>query len=261
MVHTAIQPTPFADVNALLGLLLDETRATLRHEFVGMYLHGSLATGDFDPQSSDIDALIVTASEPDAATIAALAAMHRRIAAGGLTWAARLECSYIPRAALRRYDQTKARHPQIGADKPFAVRQHEHDWVIERHILRERGIVLDGPTAAGLIDPVSRAELSNAVRTILQGWWRQILEQPAWFAERVYQAFAVLTMCRALHTLRAGEVVSKPAAAAWAGDALGARWAPLIEQALAWRHDPGSGDPSDALAFVRFAIERADRRP
>jgi hypothetical protein len=49
-------------------------------------------------------------------------------------------------------------------------------------------------------------------------------------------------MCRTLHALAHGTIVSKPAAARWAMDALGGQWTALIERALAWRPDtpPGS---------------------
>ena len=55
-----MQPTPYADVNAILADLLARVQAVLGENFVGMYLYGSLATGTFDPESSDIDFLVAT---------------------------------------------------------------------------------------------------------------------------------------------------------------------------------------------------------
>lgn len=52
--------TPFPYVNAVLADLLDRAREILGDQFVGMYLYGSLAGGDFNPQRSDIDFVIVT---------------------------------------------------------------------------------------------------------------------------------------------------------------------------------------------------------
>jgi predicted nucleotidyltransferase len=53
-------PTPYPDVNEVLLTLLDNVRAILGDYFTGMYLYGSLASGDFDPRRSDIDFLVVT---------------------------------------------------------------------------------------------------------------------------------------------------------------------------------------------------------
>ena len=63
MSSTAGAPTPFPYVNSVLGLLLANLRDTLGDYFVGLYLHGSLAGGDFDPGHSDIDFLVVTTEE------------------------------------------------------------------------------------------------------------------------------------------------------------------------------------------------------
>ncbi|HZQ38968.1 MAG TPA: aminoglycoside adenylyltransferase domain-containing protein [Dehalococcoidia bacterium] len=253
----ASHPTPYAEVNALLARLLVELRETLGGQLAGVYLRGSLASGDFDPASSDVDVLVVTESKLGEAAIAALAAMHARLAASGLAWAPHLECSHVPRAAVRRYDPARARFPEIGVDKPYGVRQHGVDWVIELSIVREHGVALAGPPPQELIDPVAPEELRAAVCALLGGWWTEMLGQAGWFRERRYQAFAVLSMCRALYTLEYGAIVSKPEAAAWARTALGEEWAPLIDRALAWRSDSTEADPAEALAFVRLAIARS----
>jgi purine-nucleoside phosphorylase len=49
MTAAGMQWTPHPDVNALLGRLLDEVRAALGDQLTGVYLHGSLATGDVAP--------------------------------------------------------------------------------------------------------------------------------------------------------------------------------------------------------------------
>src|SRR6185503_19278272 len=100
------QPTPYAEVNAVLHALLAEVQDVLGDRFVGMYLYGSLAGGDFNPHTSDIDFLVVTADELPQKLIAALEAMHARIASSGSKWAAKLEGAYLPQHALRRHDPT-----------------------------------------------------------------------------------------------------------------------------------------------------------
>jgi predicted nucleotidyltransferase len=127
-------PTPYEDVNTILHLLLRKVQAILGSQLVGFYLYGSLSLGDFDPASSDIDFLIVTADDVPEEALGRLRGMHAEIASSGLPYATRLEGSYIPRHALRRYDPANARHPTIGTDWPFQVEWHGNDWIIERHI-------------------------------------------------------------------------------------------------------------------------------
>ncbi|MGH7418156.1 MAG: aminoglycoside adenylyltransferase domain-containing protein, partial [Candidatus Rokuibacteriota bacterium] len=84
-------------------------------------------------------------------------------------------------------------------------------------------------------------------------------QDPTRLRDPWYQAYAVLTMCRILHTLQLGTVVSKPAAARWAQEALGASWTGLIARALA----RGMAEPFDhlneTLDFIRLTLDRRRR--
>ncbi|HEV8192169.1 MAG TPA: nucleotidyltransferase domain-containing protein, partial [Ktedonobacterales bacterium] len=116
---TPADPTPHEDVNSLLRELLAGVRAILGDQLVGMYLYGSLSLGDFDPASSDVDFLVVTEDTLPQEMLERLRRVHADMAVSGLPYATRLEGSYIPRAAWRRYDPGNARHPTIGTDWPF----------------------------------------------------------------------------------------------------------------------------------------------
>jgi hypothetical protein len=247
-------PTPYRDVNMLLQDFLVAVQAILAEKLLGFYLYGSLSLGDFDPGSSDVDFLIVTTEELSGKVLDTLREMHATLAANGNLYAQRLEGSYISRAALQRYDPNNARHPTIGIDREFQVARHGSNWIIERHIVREHGVIVWGPSPRSLIDPVSPHELRTAVYEALEQFWQQQLTGPEWLRPRDYQAFAVLTMCRALYTLSQGEIVSKPAAAAWALQTLDPRWRPLIERALIWRHQHDKDDLTETLAFLHFAL-------
>jgi len=71
----------------------------LGNQFIGMYLYGSLASGGFNPETSDIDFLVVTSDELSSERIDALENMHASLAVSGLKWAAKLEGAYIPKHA------------------------------------------------------------------------------------------------------------------------------------------------------------------
>jgi len=249
-------PTPYPDVNAVLDALLSGVQTVLGDHFIGMYLYGSLASGDFDPQrSADIDFVVVTADELPDEMLPALAAMHARIAASGLKWATRLEGDYIPQPALRRYDPTHARYPHFGMDEHFDVEQHDSNGVIQRYTIREHAVVVAGPAPQTLIDPIQPNDLRRAALAILHEWWSPQLHDPARLHSSEYQAYAILTMCRALYTLQHGIVVSKPVAARWAQEALGEPWAALIERALAWQHGAPLDSLSETLDFIRYTLE------
>lgn len=262
-------PTPYADVNAILAQLLGEAQNVLGAQFVGMYLYGSLASGDFDPASSDIDFAVVTATGLPAETVSALELMHTRLAAGGSDWAHKLEGAYLPADLIRRHDPHGAACPSLNEGR-FVVDERGSDWIIQRHVIRECGLIVKGPDPKTLIEPVSPTEIRQAVLGTLYEWWFPMLDDPAWLAKNgaPYQAFAVITMCRVLHALAHGTIVSKPVAAAWAQDRFDGRWRALIAQALEVRavgrtqHAPASvpgflDGSLDLIRFVKAHIENS----
>jgi predicted nucleotidyltransferase len=248
-----IQPTPYPDVNEILNLLLANVKGILKDQFVGMYLYGSLSSGDFDPETSDVDILVVTIDHLSGQTIAKLESMHNSIWASGLNRAARLEGAYIPQHDIRRHDPNHAPTPTINEGK-FYMDNHGSDWVIQRHVVREIGVVLEGPDPKTLIDPVSPDDIRQAVLGILTEWWFPMLDDPSWLQkhESDYHGYAVITMCRALHALKHGTIVSKPVAVRWAKEELCAQWHPLIEQAVESQFGKRPDILAETLEFIRF---------
>ena len=265
MVHIvplSPRPTPYPDVNAVLRVLLSDTRTILGTGFVGMYLSGSLAMGDFD-ESSDIDALVVTADHLPEEMIPALAGMHERLSVANPRWGVELEVSYIPRRAVRRYDPADDLHPYIGRGESLRIEEHGREWDIQRHVIRERGIVLAGPDPRTLIDPLQPDDVRQAVLVTLREVWPRHFHDPTELHPRGYRSYIVLTGCRMLYTLEYGTVATKPVAARWAQETLGTRWTALIEWAVAARREPhsvGVENLGETQDFIRYVIDCA-RRP
>jgi hypothetical protein len=186
--------------------------------------------------------------------------MHARLRASDLKWATHLEGVYVPQSAIRRYDRAQARYPHLGVDGHFEIEPHGGESIIQRHSLRERGVVVAGPDPKSLIDPIAPDELRAATLNLLQEWWAPMLDQnPAFLHSTEYQAYAVLTMCRMWYTLEHEAVVSKPAAARWARTTLDKRWVALIEWALRWRPDLQVDDEEklpETLDFIRHTLKR-----
>lgn len=255
-----ISPTPYPDVNEILGLLLAKVKEILQDQLVGIYLFGSLANGDFD-QHSDIDILVVTKDKIRDDIFSSLQAMHAQLASLHSPWSTQLEVSYIPQKALRRFDPADSFHPHLdrGGGEILHWMAHESNWIIQRHILRERGIILAGPAPRSLIDPISASDLRQSVVNVLPLWATPILENPLQIRNRGYQSYVVLSLCRMLYTLQCGTIVSKRGAADWAQDTLSQQWAPLIARAWLGRQNAGSdADPEDVegtLNFIRYTMQ------
>lgn len=254
-----MMPTPYSYVNTVLDELLEQARDILGDEFIGMYLYGSLAGGDFDPRRSDIDFIVVTRGMLPQSKIDDLQQMHLKLADSGSKWARKLEGLYIPLHELRRHDAHGPQLPTINEGRFYLAGQGS-DWVIQRHVLREQEMIVCGPSIREFIDPVTAREMRDEVSAIMRDWWAPMVADPTWLNGRPeYQAFAVQTMCRVLYTLEFGTAVSKTAAALWAVHALNDEWRDLIEEAIAWP----AGQPSSlerTIDFIHYTVNCSTSR-
>lgn len=254
MSDSIIHPTPYADVNAVLNELLAEVQMVLGEHFVGLYLYGSLASGDFNPETSDIDFLVITTDEIPVEMISELEVMHTRLMSSDLKWAIKLEGAYIPQQAIRRYGINNLSRPCINEGN-FYLAPQGSDWIIQRHTIREQGIVLAGPAPRTLIDPVEPKDIRWSVLAYLNEWWAPMLDKPERLHSSEYQAYAIVTMCRTLYTLQHGTIASKPVSARWAQERLGEDWVGLIGQALAWRPGVEMERFNETVDFIRYTVE------
>lgn len=253
MTNQSAEPAPHADVNQVLEALLADVKAVLGERFYGLYLYGSLASGDFNPRRSDIDFLVVTEGLLPDQTIAALREMHEGLWATGGKWAGKLEGAYLPRQLLRKYVPDGPKVPTVNEGK-FYLSALGSDWVIQYHILRQYSKAVEGPSLRELIDPVNPEDLRQAVVNVLDEWWAPMLADHHWLMRNDYQAFAVQTMCRALYTLREGGIPSKAQALRWARLALEGKWSDLIDWADAWPADQ-TDRLAEVLELLRYTIE------
>ncbi|HJR78647.1 MAG TPA: aminoglycoside adenylyltransferase domain-containing protein [Anaerolineales bacterium] len=264
MLKKISDPTPYPEVNTILHELFVSVTNILGIHFVGMYLDGSLANGDFD-EDSDIDFVVVTDEDVSGELLLELQALHDRIARIDSPFAVQLEGSYISLAGMRRYDPEHALHPNIqrGEGERLKMAIHDDWWVIHRFIVRERGVVIYGPAPQTLIDRLAPEDLQRTMLSLLNGWARDFLDNPDQMNSRGYQSYVVLSLCRILYTLESGDVVSKPVAARWAREKFNHRWESLIERAWVGRHHPQERpDPEEierTREFIRFALQYSQR--
>ncbi len=253
-----VEPTAYPEVNLVLNELLLGAKSALGEQFVGMYLYGSLSSGDFNSDTSDVDFVVVTEGELPEEQVLELESLHQRLWSSGLKWTAKLEGAYVPRQLIRRHNPSAPPCPTINEGR-FYVARLGSDWIIQRHILRECGVVVAGPSPAELIDPVSSDEIRASVIQIMKEWWEPMLRNPAWLDERgsEYKVYAVVSMCRVLYTLEHKEIASKPVSARWAIQQVDGPQRQQIEDALAWRYGMKWNHTLDeALTLIRLADER-----
>ncbi len=227
-------------VTELLNALVQGLKQVLAIDLVGVYLRGSLACGGFDPDTSDVDVLVITERPVDDPTFARLSVLHEQIALLPNPYAQQIEIAYWDREAARTY-RPGQNHPTLerGAGERLKWQEHGQNWILERWTVREMGKVLYGPDPRTLIDEITPDEMVRAVRTRLQDWaeWARDVDDPDWLLPKAHKAYVVETMCRALYTLETGRLAGKPQSVQWALEHVPPDWRELVARSRDWRTD------------------------
>ena len=234
--------------------LASEIRGVLGDDLVGLYVYGSSVSGGFDAGVSDIDLVAVTSTEVEALDLAGLGRMHGAFVGRYPEWNDRLEIVYIGRATLESFRTSSGSLAVISPGEPFHVRdEHVADWLQNWYLLRATGVCLYGPGAAEIVPPITWTEFVAATVRYAD----EMRSRSRLGAAGGVLAYTILTLCRALNTIRTGTLGSKQEAAAWARERM-PRWAPLIDAALACRLSRGTvgfdDEPSRAAAETFIAV-------
>jgi streptomycin 3"-adenylyltransferase len=246
---TGAEPAQVAAITAGLHDVLGD-------DLVGVYLHGSLVLGCFNPARSDVDVLAVTdrrMSREDMARLVPILLESSGDWDPGLPRP--LEISFLPRAALHPW-----RHPtpydlhfgetwrpafETGLDEVLPG-QTEPDPDLAAHItvLHAHGVVLYGAPIADVFPAVPRKDYVDS-----------LARDFAWCRDEGHTAarYAILSMTRVWATLATGEIHSKDSGAAWAAERVPDELRPLVERALESYRGDGLDFPVERAQFDRLA--------
>lgn len=224
-----MMPTSYKNINKLLNTLLSQMQSVLGEKLVGLYLYGSLVTDDFDQNVSDIDLLAILESSLNDQEFEQLQKMHQDFANEYKEWSDRVEVQYMPKVALKNFKTEESEVVVISPGEPFHKKIVGKHFLINWYIVQEKGLTLFGADPKKIIEQISKEEFIQAVKDHTKSWSEWVKDMKSKGA----QAYAILTLCRAIYAVRNGEQVSKKQAADWARKEL-PEWEDLINKALAW---------------------------
>ncbi len=248
----------YDEVNQVIEQLLSGHQQVFGDKLAGFYLYGSLIWGDFDISSSDIDTLCAITSEVTPEDIEQLHILHEEIANENPLWRGRIEVHYASLEGLKHFRDYSSKMGNISPGELLHIIDAGIDWLDEWYCVQEYAITLFGLDKAEVIPHIEKSEF---IQTIC-GYAISFRERIKTCKYSSYsQAYAILTLCRALYTLIKKEQVSKLAAAHWALDFL-PEYHTTISNALIWRQERDAADrnPVETYALAEnFVNDIVDR--
>jgi hypothetical protein len=183
----------------------------------GLYLQGSIALGDYQPGVSDIDFVAVTSASPQPDLIEQI---HR-----GLPRRPHFDGTFVSWDDLRH-------DPAVHENRVLPASDFERN-LVTWHVLAQAGVAVRGPQRPEIhTDWPALAERTRAnLESYWRPWARRMRASPIALTSRAV-SWGVLGVARLRHTLAAGEVTSKTAAASFALATYGHECDRIVGEAL-----------------------------
>ena len=248
-------------LDKLLNAIKESMQRILGENLTGIYVHGSIAFGCFNPGHSDIDFIVVAKEAPNPGTkadlIKALLEINGTYPNNGLEMSLVLEkyCrEFVYPTPYELHFSNLHIHKALKDPGEFArtINGKDRDLAAHFTVIRETGITLQGIDGNELFGPVPRDEYLDSIKMDVENASEDILQHPT---------YVILNLCRVLAFIREGRILSKEQGGRWGTEHLECVYKNLVEQALhsylsriSTVPDPGYENTEQLRAFADFMI-------
>ncbi len=244
-----------------VAALVGTVKAIAKEQLVGVYLHGSLALGCFNPDRSDLDLLVVThaplmremkqalidellllSGDPSPIEISFLC--QTQLGTWHYPTPYDLHYSEMWREGYQNRSERQKWLPSADQDK------FDSDLAAHLTVLLARGITLYGKPAAEVFPAVPVTDYQAAILADYRDARAKVEQNPL---------YAVLTACRVYGYLSEKRILSKQEGARWGINNLPGEYKSLLVSALAIYQGDAVEEPLAArelAAFLKFINRR-----
>lgn len=246
----------------ILDTIVNKCKELFQSNLTGVYLHGSMAMGCFNPQKSDIDLLIVI--ENDITDEQKLDFMKVVIEQNKLAPEKGIELSIVKKAYCNKFVYPTPfelhfsnAHLQWFHDNPsdYIQKMNGTDKDLAAHftIIKKYGIALCGEDIDSVFSDVPKEDYIDSIMCDIEEADKEILEN---------SVYIILNLCRVAAFLKEELITSKKQGGEWGLQNLDAQYHNLISEALQC-YEKGNEmqiDEEEAQAFIAYMKKELLRR-
>ena len=216
----------------LLKEIVEDSRQIFDTNLVGVYLHGSMAMGGFNPHKSDIDLIFVIkddiTDEQKLAFMERVVALNERAPQKGIELSVVKEkyCNdFVYPTPFELHFSTMhlkwfTENPQDYVEK---MKGEDADLAAHFTIINHYGITLYGKARESVFSQVPRENYIDSICEDISSAKEEVLENPI---------YIILNLCRVLAYLQENLVLSKVDGGEWGLKNVDSKYHSLIEDAL-----------------------------
>ena len=244
--------------DSLIDDFVERSKKILRDNLVGVYLHGSLVMGCFNPQKSDID-LIIVADEP-LSDSDKRAYMDMVVGVNPCGPAKGIEMSIVLRRVCKPFVYPTPFELHFSSGHLEWYRAHPNDYIREMNgtdkdlaahftVINNRGKCLYGAPVKDVFSEVPSCDFMDSLWHDIEGAAEEITENPM---------YLTLNLARVLAYQEDGLVLSKKEGGEWAIKTLPSEYHPLITDAIREYSESAGVIYDNALAkkYAEYVVKR-----
>lgn len=216
----------------ILNDIVDQSKQIFGEELIGIYLHGSMAMGCFNPDKSDIDLIIVI--RDGISDTQKLQFMNRIVDINKTAPSKGIELSIVKEKYCKQFVYPTPfelhfsnAHLQWFQENPadYIRKMNGEDKDLAAHfkIIKSYGMVLYGAEINDIFGDVPRNDYIDSIWNDIEGAREDILNDPI---------YIILNLCRVAAFLKSDLVLSKKQGGEWAADNLPSKFHTLISNAV-----------------------------
>lgn len=233
----------------LLVEIVNGFKELLQIELVGIYLHGSLAMGSFNPKSSDVDILVVTMHKVSLAKKEQMASLMLKLSQKAPPKG--IELSVVTQEAVEHFQHPTPFEFHFSSAWLERFKNHQVDLIADRTdgdlaahftIVKARGLTLYGEPINDLFLGIPEKYYRDSIIEDAKGILGDMSSNPV---------YSVLNLCRVRAFIEDGIITSKQEGGEWAIARTQGEDQKIIEQALAEYKDENRTE-WDSDALMRF---------
>ncbi|MFH2022195.1 MAG: aminoglycoside adenylyltransferase domain-containing protein [Patescibacteria group bacterium] len=230
-----------------------------RENLIGIYLHGSLAMGCYNSNSSDIDVVVVVKNKLTIRQKNDLFTLM--LGLENQTQSAGFELSIVTESEVRNFQYPTPfefhfhrDHIKEWVDRKINKKTIENDYDLAAHftVIKNQGATLFGKPIKNLFPAVPKKDYLNSISRDAEWSYRNFTKETQSGKCRV-PVYGVLNFCRVLAFIRDDLITSKLEGGEWGIENLPDKFCTLISEAVKEYKLSGTAQDVDANNIREFA--------
>lgn len=249
-------PTP---IQELLNQIKEGYKAILTDNLIGIYVHGSIAMNCFNPDSSDVDFLVIVKDKLDTDTKKKI--IKLLLGLSEFTPTNRIEMSVVRQDALKNFEyptpfelhySIEWKQDYEAGKIDYTKEDKDPDLAAYLVIIKERGMCLTGKSISKVFFEVPKKYYLKSIIRDSEWSLSNILKGPD-VGTCAVPVYGVLNLCRVFAFIDGGIITSKSEGGRWGLKNLPQEYKSIIQQALNKYTRSGAVKEVDAYLLKEFA--------